>query len=89
MRNNPRRVMLLGGPNTGMPQQLLDGADIVTLFQQAAGERVAESMRGSVHVGNCAHALNGAPQVAFEADAPICPQVDQSLVEESAGEVRG
>lgn len=25
----------------------------------------------------------------FEADAPICPQVDQSLVEESAGEVRG
>lgn len=64
MRLNPRRVMFFGGPNAGMAQQLLDGANIVPMLQQATGKRIAEAMGGSVYVGNFSDALDRAPKIS-------------------------
>ncbi len=63
MRNNPRCVVLLRGPDAGVPQQLLNQPYVLAVLQQPAGEGVAEPMDGRGHFGQLAEAADGTPEV--------------------------
>lgn len=58
------RIMTLGSPDAGVPEQHLDGAQIGAAGQQLDGEGVAGAVRVSVDAGELAEALQGAAEIA-------------------------
>lgn len=64
MRSDERSVVAFGGPDAGMPKQMLDGPQIRPMLQQAAGERIPQAMRVQVDAGVNSEAGQGAADVA-------------------------
>lgn len=65
MRRHKMRVMLLGGSDGRVSEELLHGADVGTAGEQLDGEGVAEAMRVSVgYAGERAESLNRTAHVA-------------------------